>query len=424
MAISDALAILVMFLVTDWRTAVLISAVAAPVWVGTGLYQRRLTHTIFKDAPPLAAGAAAGTALAAVLQSPGPLAFVQAFTTLVVVALIARGVAYVSMNTWRTAGHEVFPALVVGSGPAASLLIERAASHPETGVRIIGWLRDDEPAEPAPRDAAPHLGSVSHLERVLARTPVSDVFLCGRDDEQSRIVEQLRKWSSWQSIAVHKVPNLMEFHRAGLRADEVWGIPVDTLRNPWANRTARRLKRIFDFTLSAIALALLSPLMAIVALAVRLELGSGVIFRQVRVGLDGEPFEMLKFRSMRPTPRHQWSVTDPRAVGAVGRFIRRASLDELPQLVNVLRGDMSLVGPRPETPKYVKEFSTEIDGYAHRHRVPVGLTGLAASRGLRGDTSLQERVYFDNHYIENWSLGLDLMILLRTVSAVLRGSGA
>ena len=314
--------------------------------------------------------------------------------------------------------------MVVGSSPSASLLIERASSHPETGVRIVGWLHDERPAGSASGEGTPHLGSISHLGQVLATGEVTDVFLCGRDHEQARIIEQLRKWSSWQSVAVHKVPNLMEFHHGGLQADELWGIPVDTLRNPWGNQAARRLKRAFDLALSAIALVLLAPLMAVIALAVRWELGSGVIFRQTRVGLDGAPFEMLKFRSLRPTQVHQWSVANPEAVGPVGRFLRKSSLDELPQLVNVVRGDMSLVGPRPETPQYVKEFSTEIVGYSHRHRVPVGLTGLAASRGLRGDTSLRERVYFDNHYIENWSLWLDLMILARTVSAVVRGSGS
>jgi lipopolysaccharide/colanic/teichoic acid biosynthesis glycosyltransferase len=163
-----------------------------------------------------------------------------------------------------------------------------------------------------------------------------------------------------------------------------------------------------------------------VAVAVRWDLGRGIFFEQKRVGLDGEPFTVRKFRSMKHLPpgaTSPWSVTDDARFGRVGKFIRRFSLDELPQLFNVLKGDMSLVGPRPERPEFVDQFTMDFPRYADRHRVPVGLTGLAAVEGLRGDTSILERAYFDNLYIENWSLWLDVKILLRTVVAVLRGTG-
>ena len=166
-------------------------------------------------------------------------------------------------------------------------------------------------------------------------------------------------------------------------------------------------------------------MLAVAALAVRIELGAAVLYRQERVGRGGQPFQLLKLRTMRPpTPGAPagWS-TDFARVGPVGRFLRRYSLDELPQLFNVLRGDMSLVGPRPERPEYVEEFGRAVPSYVHRHRMMVGLTGLAAVEGLRGDTSIEERARFDNWYIENWSLWLDLTILVRTVVAVLRGTG-
>jgi lipopolysaccharide/colanic/teichoic acid biosynthesis glycosyltransferase len=167
--------------------------------------------------------------------------------------------------------------------------------------------------------------------------------------------------------------------------------------------------------------------MGLCALAVRVEGGPGVIFRQPRVGRDGVVFQCLKLRSMRPANETDsattWSVANDNRVGPVGRFLRRTSLDELPQLWNILRGDMTLVGPRPERPHFVDRFSAEYDRYAHRHRVQAGLTGLAQVSGLRGDTSIADRARFDNYYIEHWSLWLDMKIIVRTFSEVLFARG-
>lgn len=172
---------------------------------------------------------------------------------------------------------------------------------------------------------------------------------------------------------------------------------------------------------------MLCPVMAAVAVAVRLEGGPGVFFRQIRVGADGQCFELLKFRSLRPVDEDEsatrWNVRDDERLGPVGKFIRTTSLDELPQLINILRGQMSLVGPRPERPHFVEQFQQTYPHYVARHRVPSGLTGLAQVHGLRGDTSIGERARFDNYYIENWSLWLDVKILLRTVGSVVRGQG-
>jgi lipopolysaccharide/colanic/teichoic acid biosynthesis glycosyltransferase len=162
-------------------------------------------------------------------------------------------------------------------------------------------------------------------------------------------------------------------------------------------------------------------------LAVRIEGGPGVIFRQPRVGRHGQVFDCLKLRSMRPVDGHEsatnWSIAQDERVGRVGRFLRRSSLDELPQLWNILRGDMTLVGPRPERPHFVEQFSATYDRYAYRHRVQAGLTGFAQVSGLRGDTPIADRARYDNYYIENWSLWLDVKILLRTFSEVLFARG-
>ncbi|MEO6713039.1 MAG: sugar transferase, partial [Mycobacteriales bacterium] len=164
-----------------------------------------------------------------------------------------------------------------------------------------------------------------------------------------------------------------------------------------------------------------------IAIAVRLETGRGFLFRQTRVGLDRREFQLLKFRSMRPASETEqqtaWSIANDHRVGPVGRFIRRTSFDELPQLWNILRGDMTLVGPRPERPHFVREFANSFPRYSARHRVPAGLTGWAQVHGLRGDTSIEERARFDNYYIENWSLWGDIKIIVRTVRSVAGAAG-
>jgi exopolysaccharide biosynthesis polyprenyl glycosylphosphotransferase len=192
-------------------------------------------------------------------------------------------------------------------------------------------------------------------------------------------------------------------------------------------RLSWRLKRVVDIVVSACCLVLLAPVFTACAVIVRLEGGPGILFRQQRVGLDGRAFELLKFRSMRPVDLEEsatlWNVADDDRIGRFGRFLRVSSLDELPQLWNVLRGDMSLVGPRPERPHFVDQFATTFPRYMARHRVPSGMTGWAQVHGLRGDTSVADRARFDNYYIEHWSLWLDLKIVVRTITVVLTGQG-
>jgi len=189
---------------------------------------------------------------------------------------------------------------------------------------------------------------------------------------------------------------------------------------------ARATKRTMDVLGALVGLLLVLPILLVAAIAVRIEGGPGVIFRQTRVGQHGRHFTLYKLRSLKPETGEgdvRWNIDHDSRLGRVGRFIRATAIDELPQLVNVLTGDMSLVGPRPERPHFVEQFSATVPGYAARHRVPVGLTGLAQVNGLRGDTSITARARFDNHYVENWSLWLDVKIMLRTVVQVLSAAG-
>ncbi|WP_461030953.1 sugar transferase, partial [Streptomyces sparsus] len=207
-----------------------------------------------------------------------------------------------------------------------------------------------------------------------------------------------------------------------------WGHTCRRVEPPRRQHAADAAKRALDLTCAAAALLLLAPLLLLCAAAVRFADGPGVIFRQERIGRDGRPFTLLKFRTLRPADAYEsatlWSVAQDNRMSRVGRLLRRSSLDELPQLWNVLRGDMSLVGPRPERPYFVSQFSQTHAGYAERHRMPVGITGLAQVHGLRGDTSIEERARFDNHYIDTWTLWQDVRIMLRTATSLFRLGGS
>jgi exopolysaccharide biosynthesis polyprenyl glycosylphosphotransferase len=223
------------------------------------------------------------------------------------------------------------------------------------------------------------------------------------------------------------VPRLFEAYGGNGHVDHIGALPlVQLLRKP-GSIYSLVCKRVIDIAVSGLALILVSPVLAAAAAAVRLETGSDVLFRQIRVGRDGKPFTLLKLCTMRPSSEDEsatrWSIAEDNRVGPVGRFLRKTSIDELPQLWNVLRGQMSLVGPRPERPHFVEFFSSTHPTYLHRHRVHVGLTGLAQVNGLRGDTSIADRVRFDNYYIQNWSLWLDFKIMAATVHEVVAGRG-
>jgi len=226
---------------------------------------------------------------------------------------------------------------------------------------------------------------------------------------------------------VHVMPRFFELGVAyeGPFTDDLWGIPLMRLRRSALRTTAWRTKRVFDLLIGSVLLAVCSPAFAAAAIAVKVSSRGPVFFRQARVGQRGETFQCMKFRTLEVNDDSDttWSVAADARQTRVGAFLRRMGIDELPQLLNVLKGEMSMVGPRPERPYFVDQFRVAVPGYDDRHRVPQGITGWAQIHGLRGDTSIQERAVFDNQYVENWSLWRDVVILCRTVGAVLRGAG-
>lgn len=421
---ADALVLLLLTTVAHVLFAVLIVGVAAITWKLKGLYSRRLALSVLDDLPSLTTGVMVAlvpaTLLAPQLQGVnGRSAAVMAVGVLVAVTA-GRRIAYAVIVHQRASGRITYPTLMVGAGAPAAALTQRIQAHPESGLRLVGAVADHVTRSPGP---LPLLGTSQDLARLVSQRRITDLVIGYGGMSSANLVDVLRTCDRI-NVEIYVVPRLFELHSLRVGDDHIWGFPLVRVRRPAQRVLTWRVKRAFDVTLAAVALLLCAPVIAAVALAARLELGHGVIFRQTRIGLQGRPFELMKFRSMQTSPEVQgvWSVSEER-IGRVGRFIRRYSLDELPQLVNVLKGDMSLVGPRPERPEYVEQFCLAVPRYLHRHRVPVGMTGLAAVNGLRGDTSIEDRADFDNWYIDNWSLWLDVKILIRTLDSVLKGTG-
>ncbi|WP_395570764.1 exopolysaccharide biosynthesis polyprenyl glycosylphosphotransferase [Streptomyces sp. BK79] len=309
-------------------------------------------------------------------------------------------------------------ALVVGAADTAQRVASAVLRHPGCGVRPVGIVAGESGGTPG----LPVLTTAEEVRRAVVQNGVRDVLTVD------------------PSVRTRQAPLLRALAESGCA---VWEVDADAPSAAGADRLAgfscRRLepgarrpggagKRVLDVTVSGALLLLLSPLLTACAAVLRLVGGPGVVFRQERVGKDGRPFTLLKFRTHRPADAHEsatrWSVADERRMPWFCRFLRRTSLDELLQLWNVFRGDMSLVGPRPERPYFVARFSQTYPGYAARHRMPAGITGLAQINGLRGDTSIEDRARFDNAYIDDWSLWQDVCILLRTAVALVRPTGS
>jgi exopolysaccharide biosynthesis polyprenyl glycosylphosphotransferase len=323
--------------------------------------------------------------------------------------------------------------LIVGAGIVGTQVAARLNAKPEYGLRPVGFL-DAEPSPDVERHSlhVPILGGPDDLERVAAVTGAKHVILAF-SAAPDRVLIPVARQCEALGLDVSLVPRLFESINERVAVERLGGLPLLGLRSVDPAGPLFMLKYVLDRVLAALAILVLSPLLLIVALSVRLSSPGPVLFRQLRVGRDGAVFHLLKFRSMRVNDADEEDEGFRPAPGSapggvegndrrtpVGRLIRRTSLDELPQLFNVLRGDMSLVGPRPERPEFVELFRQDVARYGDRHRVKSGITGWAQVHGFRGQTSLADRVEWDNYYIENWSPGLDLKILLMTFAELLR----
>jgi exopolysaccharide biosynthesis polyprenyl glycosylphosphotransferase len=363
-------------------------------------------------------------------------------------ALLAVGsgrVTLASAQRWARARRLVGkPVLIMGAGMVGAQVARRLESHPEYGLIPIGFL-DEDPrsiAEVGGRDF-PVLGTVEDLDETVTRTGVKNLivaFSSVADARVSRLIQRCQELG----IEVSVVPRMFDTINNRVGYDTVGGLPLMSFTSVNPKGLQFTIKYAIDTVVAAMVLFLLSPLLVVVALVVKLSTGGPILFRQPRVGLDGHEFEMLKFRTMRGTPEedgeddaawaeqmlsgHEHTVdgsliladASPDRRTGIGRFLRNLSIDELPQLWNVCTGDMSLIGPRPERVSYVDRFGPVVYRYGDRHRVKSGITGWAQVHGLRGQTSLAERVEWDNYYIAHWSLGLDIKIVALTFVALFR----
>ncbi|MFJ8588586.1 exopolysaccharide biosynthesis polyprenyl glycosylphosphotransferase [Streptomyces sp. NPDC093595] len=390
---------------------------------------------VLDELPALATRAAAAWCTAAALlaacaprRALGLAALASAYAAHLACVTCCRAVAHHRRR--RAVRARPRPVLVAGAVPAAQRLAATLAEHPEYGLRPVAIVSGPrENGGPAP---LPVLTTAVEIHRAVVRNGVADALFAagtggtdGAGPDRPDLVALLRRHgcASW-------LAGTADGSGGGTAMNpHLWGFVCRRLDAPPGQEPGSRLpKRILDLALAGPLLLALTPLLLLCAAAIRLSDGPGVLFRQERVGQHGRPFTLLKFRTLRPSDEQEaatrWSVAHDERLSGVGALLRRTSLDELPQLWNVLRGDMSLVGPRPERPYFVDRFSRLHPGYAARHRMPVGLTGLAQVHGLRGDTSIEDRCRFDNHYIDHWSLWQDVCILLRTAASLFRPAGS
>ena len=346
----------------------------------------------------------------------------------------------------RRSGRRGEPTLIVGAGQVGHLVAKRLLERPEFGLRPVAFL-DKRPLEVEHGATIPVIGSggpddpdglLDHLDEVVRARGIKHVivtFSLSPHEQQLAIVERCQALG----VTVSLVPRLFEGVPDQTRLERIGGIPLISVepRDPGGWQFA--VKYAFDRIAALLAIVLLSPVFLFCLAGIALTMGRPIFYRQPRVGIDGEVFEMLKFRTMRGHAEERGEADAEWAAAELGRaaagsfrapaqdpitpfgaVLRRYSLDELPQLINVLRGDMSLIGPRPERVAFARQFEGAIHRYADRHRVRSGITGWAQVQGLRGETSLTDRAEWDNYYIENWSLWLDVKIVLLTATAVFR----
>lgn len=394
-----------------------------------GLYRSRLTLVLLDDAPALVGRAllAVGLSTTLIAFTSEPLGSGHLILCGVVTAtilLVSRWLVHLGIRFARVRGLVSHRTMIVGTGEVGRTVYDALESRHEFGLTPVAFY---DVIPPAQQFDLPTIISGSIADAVVdvdARVVIVAYSIIPEQD----MVHLLRACDRLNA-EIFVVPRLFELHSLQSReVDSVWSVPLIRLRRSAHRSPTWRIKRLIDVFVSGLALLVMAPLLAAVAAAVRFDGGPGVIFRQERVGMDGIPFTILKFRSMRPESDDesatQWNIGTDHRVSRLGRFLRTTSIDELPQFWNVFRGDMSLVGPRPERAHFVEEFTKQFNRYPWRHRAPSGLTGLAQINGLRGDTSIEDRVRYDNAYVENWSLWLDLKIVLRSFIAVVIHRGA
>jgi Undecaprenyl-phosphate glucose phosphotransferase len=318
-------------------------------------------------------------------------------------------------------GHNLQRILVLGAGVLGREIAKKLQDHRELGLSVVGYLDDDSGKAGASFYDVPVLGAIQDIARVLEEQRIDQVYIALPLEAHKKMLRALQRVAH-ECVEVKLVPDILQYATLKATLEDLDGTPVINLSQVPLQGWSSLVKRGVDIALSAAGMVLLTfvvPVLPLVALAIWLEDRGPILYRQERMGLDGKSFWIWKFRSMRVdaegTTGPVWAIRNDDRRTRLGSFLRRWSIDELPQLWNVFVGDMSLVGPRPERPTFVREFKHKVPQYMLRHRVKAGITGWAQVHGWRGNTSIRKRIQYDLYYIENWSLKLDLKILWMTL---------
>ncbi len=340
-------------------------------------------------------------------------------------AIVGRTLVRYAVERRHRRGKDLDRVLIAGNGELARAVARRINNHRDgLGFHIAGYLRNGDDTV---LEGLPCLGTIDDAEQVVKEQRIDHVFVALPHASSQAMMSLLDRLVR-VIVSIHVVPDLLQFMVLRSRVEDIDGLPTINLSETPLEGWSRFVKRAFDLVVGLMALIVFSPVMIAIAIAIWLEDRGPVFYRQERMGLDGKPFEIVKFRSMRVGAEKEtgavWADKDDPRRTRVGRWIRAWSLDELPQLINVLKGEMSVVGPRPERPQFVEQFRAEFPHYMLRHKVRAGMTGWAQVHGWRGNTSIRMRIEHDLYYIENWSLMLDLKILFMTVVHGLRHENA
>ena len=412
-----ALAVAALLMAPRWATTGYAVAALLILHIG-GCHRPRICLRVSDEIPRLAGSVAlAAPLLLPWTESADGVARLGVASVALLMAM--RASSYAVLRAGRRAGWLTERALIVGPGELGIEVAELLLAHRDLGLSPVGFIDSEPPDRELP---LPLLGNLSELSDVVSRYGARRVIVSFPAGMDADLVSVLRANRSLPA-EVYVIPRMYEMAAAIPRRcmDEVWGIPLVRLRPCGPRWAALVAKRAFDLIVGSTLLIVLAPVLLALMAALLLCRGRPVLFRQARVTCSGRVTKITKLRTITDeNPETQWTVPPDRC-SRLGRWLRATHLDELPQLVNVIRGDMSLIGPRPERPYFTSQFAKKIPRYEDRHRIRSGMTGWAQVHGLTGDTSITERVRFDNHYIEHWSFWLDVVILARTLAEPLSG---
>lgn len=324
---------------------------------------------------------------------------------------------------WYAHGNDLKRVVIVGTSSVAGKIFQSFTTHRSLGYEALGYCSNTDNK----MQHIPYLGSIASVPELI-RDKNIDVILIAFDETEHSLLRVLVNDCQGLNVEMMMVPDILELMTSQVQIKHIEGIPFLGIKSPSLSTWNIIVKRTFDLLFASFILLLASPIFLFIALLIKFDSKGSIFYLQERVGLDGEVFKVIKFRSMHTDAEQStgpvWSKKDDPRTTNLGRFLRRFSLDELPQLINVIKGDMGVVGPRPERPHFVEKFKNQVPRYLERHRVKTGMTGWAQVNGLRGNASITERTNYDIYYIEHWSLVFDLKIILKTIHAVLFGADA